>query len=268
MTQHLAFLALAFSLFASPIGLQAVVAQTVIDFESYALGAESSYNGSDLAAGFESHNVHFSNEFNSDFGSWSGFAYSNVTDNTTAGWLNQYSAFPGSGNDGSSTYGIGFVSTFSAPGVITIPSSMSVESIAITNSTYAALSMTHGDDFAKKFGGPSGDDPDFLRLDVLGMDDAGNEVGKVEMYLADFRSADPADDFILDSWETVDLSSLGAVASLQFAMETTDVGDFGANTPTYFAFDDLTLNAVPEPSMAPLVLIVLMYGLSLRKANK
>ena len=168
MVRLLAVLAAALGAVVFPGLANSTLAQTVVDFEELSLDVESNYNGADLAGGFESAGVHFSNEFNSDFGSWSGFAYSNMTDNTTPGWLNQYSAFPGSGNGGSRIYGIGFVSTFSDPGIISLPANTMVDSIAISNSTYTALSLTHGDDFAKKFGGESGNDPDYLRLDILG----------------------------------------------------------------------------------------------------
>lgn len=40
-------------------------------------------------------------------------------------------------------------------------------------------------------------------------------------------------------WQWVDLSSLGEVKELYFAMESTDWGDWGINTPTYFCMDKL-----------------------------
>ena len=222
-------------------------AQVVVDFEQFELAPDSFYNGADLAGGFEAAGIHFSNVFTPTFGSWSGFAYSNLTDNTTPGFGNQYSVFAGGGAEGSNNFGVAFVSSFDAPGTITLPVASTVESVAIANTTYTALSMLHGDAFAKKFGGPTGDEPDFLRLDILGIDNDGNQVGAVESYLADYRFQDPADDFVLADWRTVDLTSLGDnVARLQFAMETTDVGEHGPNTPFYFALDNLTVRAVPE----------------------
>jgi len=222
--------------------------QVIVDFESFDLGEESYYNGADLAGGFQASGIHFSNIFTPEFGSWSGFAYSNMTDTTTPGFGNQYSAIAGGGAGGSRNYGVAFVSDFSEPGVITLPMATTVESLAITNTTYAALSMSEGDSFAKKFGGDSGGDPDFLRLDILGLDLSGNQVGVVEFYLADFRFENTSQDFVLDEWRTVDLSPLGdSVASLQFAMETTDLGEFGPNTPFFFALDDLVVRSLPEP---------------------
>ena len=252
MRQELFIVMIAASFFANDYAR----GQVVVDFEQFGLPPESFYNGSDLAGGFESSGIHFGNVFTPDFGSWSGFAYSNTTDTTTAGFGNQYSSFFGSGAAGSDTYGVAFVSSFDAPSEIRLPGPAAVESVAITNTTYTALSMLQGDAFAKKFGGEGGSDPDYLRLDILGMDDNGDQVGAVEFYLADFRFADSNEDYVLDQWRVVDLTPLGTnIASLQFAMETTDVGIFGANTPFYFALDNLTVRSVPEPWGASLLLL-------------
>ena len=44
------------------------------------------------------------------------------------------------------------------------------------------------------------------------------------------------------SWVQVPLTSLGKTSRLSFSMTTTEIGDFGANTPMYFALDGLTIN--------------------------
>ncbi|QZE15283.1 DUF4465 domain-containing protein [Halosquirtibacter laminarini] len=56
-----------------------------------------------------------------------------------------------------------------------------------------------GVDYAKKFGGTSGDDKDWLKLIVRGCDAANKETGKTETYLADYRFDDNTKDYILDS---------------------------------------------------------------------
>src|SRR5690348_4925282 len=68
------------------------VAQT-IDFEDLTVAPQSFYNGSDGAGGFVSQTAFFNNNYDSQFGSWSGWSYSNQTDVTTAGFMNQYSAY-------------------------------------------------------------------------------------------------------------------------------------------------------------------------------
>lgn len=48
-----------------------------------------------------------------------------------------------------------------------------------------------------------------------------------------------------DCWIQVPLTSLGRTTCLSFSMTTTDMGDWGANTPLYFAMDALTVNSEP-----------------------
>jgi hypothetical protein len=69
----------------------------VIDFEDLALSAESYWNGSDGSGAFTSGGATLSNTYNAEWGSWDGFAYSNLTDTTTEGFAGQYSAVAGGG---------------------------------------------------------------------------------------------------------------------------------------------------------------------------
>jgi hypothetical protein len=206
---------------------------------------------------FTSGGASFNNTYNASFDVWSGFSYSKVKDVTTAGFGNQYAAYQvplpsdplGAGAGGSNNYAVAY--NFS-PGdaVITLPANTRPTSIAVTNTTYAALSMRDGDSFAKKFGGTTGNDPDYFRLTILGRDASNNSTGSVEFYLADYRFTDNSLDYIVSHWTTVDLSSLGAsTQSLQFNLESTDNDPvFGMNTPAYFALDDLAFaSVVPEP---------------------
>ena len=211
-------------------------------FEDLGLEEEESFwNGSAGEVGFSSGIIQFTNNYNIDWNFWNGFAYSNTSDTITAGFSNQYSAFTGTGFDTStykgSTYGIGYVS---GDLVMTFKGDTShlVKGMYVTNSTYAALSMKQGDTFAKKFGGDDGTEPDFFALRVWGMKD-GSPTDTIDFYLADFRFEDSSQDYIVDTWEWVELSSLGWVDSIMFGMKSSDVGDFGINTPTYFMFDNV-----------------------------
>ncbi|MHC4324705.1 MAG: DUF4465 domain-containing protein, partial [Planctomycetota bacterium] len=57
--------------------------------------------------------------------------------------------------------------------------------------------------------------------------------------LADYRFEDAGEDYIVDTWQYVDLTSLGEVVSLEFALSSSDVGDWGMNTPGSFAVDTI-----------------------------
>lgn len=237
-----------------------------IDFEDLPLVPNSFYNGSDGAGGFTSRGAFFNNNYNPTFGSWSGWSYSNTTDTTTPGFTNQYSAYTGSGFNGSSNYGVAF--TFS-PGdaYVDLPTGENPVSMEVTNTTYAALSILSGDQFAKKFGGVSGNDPDFFQLVITGLDTSNSAVGTVDYYLADYRFEDNSKDYVVNTWQSIDLSSLEGATRLSFTVTSSDIGPFGLNTPAYFATDNLTTAPVPEPSsmLGALTLGAFSAGLLLKQ---
>ncbi|HBL77449.1 MAG: hypothetical protein A2W90_21225 [Bacteroidetes bacterium GWF2_42_66] len=211
-------------------------AQKAAGFEDVVLEKESSWNGSDGSGSFKSSNLTFKNSYNADWMSWSGFACSNITDNRTKGWGNQYSAITGYGCKGSANYAVAYVVGFSSAEFET---AQIIRGLYITNATYAYWSMKEGDDFTKKFGGVSGTDPDYFKVIVDGIDASGKKTAGVEFYLADFRFGDPLKDYIIKDWTWLDLSSLGVVKSVNFKLESSDVGMWGMNTPAYFCVDDV-----------------------------
>jgi hypothetical protein len=209
------------------------------------------------ASDFVSGGATFHDDF-TDFGGgdccWQGFAYSQTTDTVNAGPANQYSAYPGHGAGGSATYAVGFtggVEGTSGISTIRFASDVTVAGAWLTNTTWAALSMLNGDPFAKKFGGATGNDPDFLRLTITGLDGLGVRIGSLDFYLADYRFADDSLDYVVTDWRFVDLSSLGPVRALDFTLESSDTAFGFLNTPAYFALDDLVV--VPEPETGALL---------------
>ena len=207
---------------------------TTAGFENFDLQPESFLNGSDLSGGFADGDIFLPNDYNTDFSSWSGWAISHISDNTTPGFMNQYSAITGGGIE-SDTYATSFVSGEST---IRLQDGAAQEGVFITNSTYAYFSMLDGDSFSKKFGGLTGNDPDFFLLTIGAYQEGELTGAEVEFYLADFTFADNSLDYIVDEWTYVDLTSLGAADSLSFTLTSSDVGEFGMNTPAYFCIDD------------------------------
>ena len=234
-----------------------------VTFEGLLSGAEQFYNGSDNAGGWSSGGVDFDNTF-TDFGGgftgWTGWSYSNVTDNTTPGFGNQYSAAPGGGGSNSETYAIGF----SDGAFFNLPESAIIQSADLTNTTYARLSMLTGDTFAKQFGGVTGNDPDFFRVTFSGfsgLDATGSMTGAVTFDLADYTFADNSQDYVIGDWVTTDLTALGNARSVSLTFESSDVGAFGINTPTYVAMDNLTyVTAIPEPGTVSVLLAASLVG--------
>lgn len=214
--------------------------QTIADFENFQLEQDTFLNGSDGSGGFESGNIRLTNNFDSAYGSWNGWAISNTTDTTTPGFVNQYSSITGGGQDGSSHYATAFVSGESLLHTINDARGGVVEGLYITNSTYSYLSMLEGDAFAKRFGGEDGNDPDFLYITIKEYGSRNVSNDSINIFLADYRFDDNSMDFLLDTWVYVDLTRFENVDTLSFTMNSSDRGVFGINTPTYFCIDNVT----------------------------
>lgn len=214
-----------------------------ITFEEIPLNASGYYNGSDQAGGFATHNLFFSNQYDPQFQAWSGFAASSLTDTATAGFGNQYSCFAGMGAGGSQKFALAYVYTRPVVHNYFIDGSPKLKSFQYTNSTFAGLSMKNGDAFSKKFGGPSGNDPDFFMLQVYNYR-GGVITDSADIYLADYRFADNSQDYIVKQWRTADLNFANPFDSLIFNLKSSDNGAFGMNTPAYFCLDNLETELV------------------------
>lgn len=191
------------------------------------------WNGSDGSGEIRSGTISFKNNYNQEWGSWSGFALSTKIDTWTRGLSNQYSAITGEGIDGSSTYAVGFYSSFDGDSELVLDFPHTLPGLYVTNTTYAYWSMKEGDQYAKKF-----EQGDWFKLTIEGRNSAGDIAGRQVVYLADFRSG-ASSPYILDTWKWVDLASMGPVKRLSFSLESTDVGEWGMNTPAYFAMDNV-----------------------------
>lgn len=226
-------------LFSLKINSQNIVA----DFENLSLSPESYWDGSDLSGVhnnsmftsiFSSGDYNFSNTYDTTWGSasgyWSsGWVYSNMTDSTTSGFTNQYSAKAGGGHPiGGANYAIG------KPNSTIVFNNPDGLSINITNSTYAANSMRDGDAFAKKF---TNADQDYFKLHIYGYFN-GSITDSTVFYLADFTHADSSLDYIVTDWQYVELLP-GPYDSVRFNLSSSDVGAFGMNTPAYFCIDNV-----------------------------
>ncbi len=229
----------------------------IVDFEEFNLTPDSffdGYGGSAQTGSWTSGPATFNTNL---YGP--GWSYSNVNDTTTAGFTNQWAAYSGTGYGGSGNYAL--ANSFSPNGAyINFSELLFVDDLQVTNATYTGLSMRDGDGFGKPFGGVSGNDPDFFSVTFTGysgIDKTGSETGSVVFYLADFRFNDNSQDYIVSDWNTVDLSSLGAIQSVSIAFTSSDNGAAGMNTPAYFAIDQMRWRSVPEP--AGMTLIPLAY---------
>ena len=105
----------------------------------------------------------------------------------------------------------------------------------ITNTTFAFNSMAIGDDFGRKF---SYENRDSFILNIFAYS-KGILQEEIRVILADFRSINPNEQFILDTWQYVGFKF--NPDSISFKLLSSDNGGFGMNTPAYFAVDQIQI---------------------------
>lgn len=235
-----------------------------IDFSTLTLAPNSYWNGSNNAGGFTAGGAFFNNSYYYDttyqYESWTGFAYSNITNTTTTDYTNQYSAITGGGVLGAgSNYALGFGSDVN-DSYIDLPAANRPDALMLTNTTYTYYSMLNGDQFAKKFTAS-----DWFLLTITGytgVGATGSQTGSVNFYLAQNLN-------FVNTWINVSLSTLGGnTQSLGFELTSSDIGVYGMNTPAYFALGAVQVSAVPEPSATAFAVIAAGAFLVVRRKRR
>ncbi|KAA6315774.1 hypothetical protein EZS27_033816 [termite gut metagenome] len=174
-----------------------------------------------------------------DRGFGGGFTYINYTDLTTPGYSN-LSAIAGKGKSGS-VYLTSNTSIYTPARITNLQSDKYKFTGAwVTNSTYAYLAVKEGNDGGGEWSVIKGKftTDDYFILTATGYDSNDKSIGKVSFYLADFRNGKSD---IVNSWSWIDFTPLASAEYIEFEMSSTDTGDFGMNTPSYFCMDDITL---------------------------
>lgn len=226
---------------------QVAMGQIVSDFEDVALPAAGYVNASSdpSAAGIVSRGVLFPWNYNAAWGTAGGIAVSRIDDTTDYAALryrHPYNSITGGGAGGSANYAVAYAFE---PLEMNIPGDP--VSVKLTNNSYGYYSLLHGSGFSKRFGGETGEDPDWFALTISGKDAGGELVGDpVSFYLADYRAAGSSAGYVVNSWQEVDLTGLAGARRLVFELSSSDSGAWGMNTPAYFAMDELTV--LPEPA--------------------
>jgi hypothetical protein len=210
-----------------------------IDLEALAVPSVGFWNGSDASGSFLASNMKFDNQYNAVWKSWSGCSYSQKNDVVTPGYENEFSVIDPTNLKNKFAL---FYPPFTGDSFVQFINNQDyiIQSIDLCNSTYAWFTIKNGNGFCKKFGGIKGTDPDWFKVTIIGYNHENVKVGSKEIYLADFRSSDSTQDYLLSKWTTFDLTSIGQVNKITFVFDSSDKDPvFGINTPTYLCLDNI-----------------------------
>ena len=166
--------------------------------------------------------------------SWEGFTLSKVSQDTA----NVFGCVANGGLAGVATpYVIGYYSEWVtesqgfSSNIILFDQEYYPEYVYICQNSNTMEAISNGNVFnARPFA-----ENDTLALIISALNASLEEVQSIIYYLA-------VDGEMNNGWVKVPLIALGKTSGLSFRMTTTDMGDFGSNTPLYFALDALTVN--------------------------
>ena len=203
-----------------------------IDFQDVIFPEGLKYNNNSGSAGkFTEGIVSFQNNFVivqdeewGDYSYWYGFAYSQKHDVTTPGYENEFSAYV-LNEDDDNKFMVGFISTWDAPSIeISFSKPVKDLSFDVANTTWAALAMKDGCPPARKFL-----DSDWFELTIKVTSTKTIETIKIK--LGDGTK-------ITNVWNNIQVESSN-ISKLEFSLDSSDNGDWGMNTPTYFCIDNI-----------------------------
>lgn len=187
--------------------------------------------------GFENSVVKCEYFYNEEYQYWGGFAVSKVFDTNAANgkFENQYAVYNASAASGAK-FLLYYYDSYSEPCDMVFKQGVMLNSVKLNLSTYTYASITDEDinTFARKFV-----EGDYLKVIFTPLDKFERPVGEgVECYVVDYRGGKR---FVADNWQTFPLG-ISVEGSVRLTIETSDVGDYGANTPLYICLDDLQYN--------------------------
>ena len=172
--------------------------------------------------------------------SWEGFTLSTVSQDTA----NVLGCVAKGGLNGEGTpYVIGYYSEWVSQSqgyssnIIDFNGDYYPEYMYICQNSNTHKAITQGEFNARAF-----TQEDTLALIIQALDSNMQPTATMTYYLA-------VDGKKNEGWTKVPLNSLGKTARLSFSMTTTDIGEWGANTPLYFALDALTINTETPSSL-------------------
>lgn len=206
--------------------------KTVATFEEAAIApaeAESVMHLKETGT-FESGNFVFKQEV-ADYGEYGIYYFGNIVSNKTDTTYDFYSDSDKSaagGAHGGKNYVV-WTASYTGEDGVTLKTAAKVPGMFVCNTPWVVDAIKNGDGMSTVAGGFT--DEDYFLLTITGSLE-NKETGSVEFYLAKGQN-------IVENWTYVDLSALGKVDAIRFALSSTKGNDYGMTTPAYFAFDDL-----------------------------
>ncbi|MBO7572207.1 MAG: leucine-rich repeat protein [Bacteroidales bacterium] len=215
----------------------------IVDFEELPLdGENSSWIGDDGSGQFTSSYLTLYNDYESQYDTWTGFAYTNGTDTLTNTYTN-LSSCVGHGAGNSANYVTAYIGSDWMGDYSPIPVGIKIDT------EYSGDFTNRGAYFCM---------PVLLSKYVIGTDNhyASNQfyfklqvrayandnlIGNREIMMADFTEGNS---YMMDDWTYVDLSWLENADSLNFIAISNDTADgYGINTPLFFCMDNFGADA-------------------------
>ena len=216
----------------------------VADFEDLYLASETYWQGpagntdTNMESKFYSGSYAFSNTYYPDWNYWGGYAYSNITSTSfdpAKFETQQFRSVVGHGAGNTANYAV--VYTMGARTDINFTHTATADVIPgvyLTNAAYTYHSIMNGDSFM----GTAFAEGDWFKLIFKGTKTDGTTTTK-EIYLADYRSANVSERFVVTDWKWYDLSSLGLITKLSVTVDGSRRNSGGLTLPAYFCMDKL-----------------------------
>ena len=219
---------------------------------------ESIWDADELQGSFVSGSYSFANNYIPEYSSWSSFAVANRQSSDYYDLMEDMCNSTVGGAHKGDNYAVFFDPTGYAPATVKVLNNADGQVIPgfyITNAAYTVDAILNGD------GNFNHGETDGQGKQVY--DSEGNVVGQVEFhqgdfllltitadngeemeyYLADYRSENEDDWYYVQDWQYVDLTSLGTVKELEFALTSSRKNAWGYTTPLYCCIDDFGAQA-------------------------
>lgn len=179
---------------------------------------------------FESGNFIFDQEV-ADYGDYGVYYFGNVVSNKQGNTYDYYADSDKSavgGAKGGKNFLV-WTNSYEGKDKIALKEAAVVPGMYVCNTAWVADAIKNGDNMSTVEGGFTEDD--YLLLTITGTLNA-VPTGTIEFYLAKGQNA-------VNQWTYVDLSPLGKIDHMGFALTSTKTNAYGMTTPTYFCIDNL-----------------------------